>query len=128
MTFELPPAPEGSDEEWRRCIDPLRAAPDFRHMVKRAEERQREALDAFRDAGGPQFLGFRTSEAYCRRSPTRMPCRLEEGDGLTVYDRDERLNLRPSEGSVLIEMWIETTFTAEMVERPQMDSLRSTTL
>ena len=57
-----------------------------------------------------------------------MPCRLEEGDGLTVYDRDERLNLRPSEGSVLIEMWIETTFTAEMVERPQMDSLRSTTV
>jgi len=39
-------------------LDPLRATPDFRHIVRRAEERQREALDAFRDAGGSQLLGL----------------------------------------------------------------------
>jgi len=39
-------------------LDPLRAAPDFRHIVRRAEERQREALEAFRAANGPQLLGL----------------------------------------------------------------------
>jgi serine/threonine protein kinase/tetratricopeptide (TPR) repeat protein len=38
-------------------LDPLRATPDFRHIVRRAEERHREALDAFRAADGPQLLG-----------------------------------------------------------------------
>ena len=38
-------------------LDPLRTTPDFRHIVRRAEERQREALEAFRIAGGPQLLG-----------------------------------------------------------------------
>jgi serine/threonine protein kinase len=38
-------------------LDPLRATPDFRHIVRRAEERQREALEAFRAADGPQLLG-----------------------------------------------------------------------
>jgi serine/threonine-protein kinase len=39
-------------------LDPLRATPDFRHIVRRAEERHRQALDAFRAAGGPQLLGL----------------------------------------------------------------------
>jgi hypothetical protein len=39
-------------------LDPLRATADFRHIVRRAEERQREALDAFRDADGPRLLGL----------------------------------------------------------------------
>ena len=39
-------------------LDPLRANPDFRHIVRRAEERQREALEAFRAADGPQLLGL----------------------------------------------------------------------
>jgi serine/threonine protein kinase len=39
-------------------LDPLRAMPDFRHIVRRAEERQREALEAFRSSGGPQLLGL----------------------------------------------------------------------
>ena len=39
-------------------LDPLRTTADFRHIVRRAEERQREALDAFRAADGPQLLGL----------------------------------------------------------------------
>lgn len=39
-------------------LDPLRTTSDFRHIVRRAEERQREALDAFRAADGPQLLGL----------------------------------------------------------------------
>ncbi len=39
-------------------LDPLRATPDFRHIVRRAEERHREALEAFRAADGPQLLGL----------------------------------------------------------------------
>jgi serine/threonine-protein kinase len=39
-------------------LDPLRTLPDFRHIVRRAEERQREALEAFRAADGPQLLGL----------------------------------------------------------------------
>jgi serine/threonine protein kinase len=39
-------------------LDSLRAMPDFRHIVRRAEERQRAALEAFRSAGGPQLLGL----------------------------------------------------------------------
>jgi serine/threonine protein kinase len=39
-------------------LDPLRANPDFRHIVRRAEERQREALEAFRAADGPHLLGL----------------------------------------------------------------------
>jgi len=39
-------------------LDPLRGAPDFRHIVRRAEERQSEAQNAFRNAGGPQLLGL----------------------------------------------------------------------
>ena len=39
-------------------LDPLRTASDFRHIVRRAEERHREALDAFRAADGPQLLGL----------------------------------------------------------------------
>ena len=39
-------------------LDPLRATSDFRNIVRRAEERQREALDAFRAADGPQLLGL----------------------------------------------------------------------
>ena len=30
----------------------------FRHIVRRAEERHREAVDAFRAADGPQLLGL----------------------------------------------------------------------
>jgi eukaryotic-like serine/threonine-protein kinase len=39
-------------------LDALRTASDFRHIVRRAEERHREALDAFRAADGPQLLGL----------------------------------------------------------------------
>jgi hypothetical protein len=39
-------------------LDPLRTTSDFRHIVRRAEERQRAALEAFRIAGGPQLLGL----------------------------------------------------------------------
>jgi eukaryotic-like serine/threonine-protein kinase len=39
-------------------LDPLRSIADFRHIVRRAEERQREALEAFRAAEGPQLLGL----------------------------------------------------------------------
>ncbi len=38
-------------------LDPLRATSDFRHIVRRAEERRSEALESFRAAGGPQLLG-----------------------------------------------------------------------
>ena len=39
-------------------LDPLRTASDFRHIVRRAEERHREAVEAFRAADGPQLLGL----------------------------------------------------------------------
>jgi tetratricopeptide (TPR) repeat protein len=39
-------------------LDPVRTLPDFRHIVRRAEERQREALETFRAADGPQLLGL----------------------------------------------------------------------
>jgi tetratricopeptide (TPR) repeat protein len=39
-------------------LDPLRTMSDFRHIVRRAEERMREALDAFRAADGPHLLGM----------------------------------------------------------------------
>jgi serine/threonine-protein kinase len=39
-------------------LDPLRTTADFRHIVRRAEERHREAVDAFRAADGPQLLGL----------------------------------------------------------------------
>ena len=39
-------------------LDPLRTTSDFRHIVHRAEERHREALEAFRAADGPQLLGL----------------------------------------------------------------------
>jgi len=39
-------------------LDPLRTASDFRHIVRRAEERHREAVEAFRAAEGPQLLGL----------------------------------------------------------------------
>lgn len=38
-------------------LDPLRALPDFTHIVRSADELQREALDAFRAADGPRVLG-----------------------------------------------------------------------
>jgi serine/threonine protein kinase len=38
-------------------FDPLRAMSDFTHIVRRAEEFQREALAAFRAADGPRVLG-----------------------------------------------------------------------
>ena len=38
-------------------FDPLRATSDFTHIVRRAEELQREALAAFRAADGPRVLG-----------------------------------------------------------------------
>jgi hypothetical protein len=49
---------EGGMGEVYPNLDPLRATPDFRHIVRRAEERQREALDAFRAADGPHLLGL----------------------------------------------------------------------
>ena len=39
-------------------FDPIRASSDFLQLVRRAEERQREALDAFRAADGPRLLGL----------------------------------------------------------------------
>jgi len=39
-------------------LDSLRGTSDFRHIVGRAEERQREALEAFRETDGPQLLGL----------------------------------------------------------------------
>jgi serine/threonine protein kinase len=39
-------------------LDPLRTTSDFRHIVRRAEERHREAVEAFRTADGPQLLGL----------------------------------------------------------------------
>ena len=39
-------------------LDPLRSNPDFRHIVRRAEERHREAVEAFRAADGPHLLGL----------------------------------------------------------------------
>lgn len=39
-------------------LDPIRGMPDFRHVVHRAEELQREALEAFRAADGPRILGI----------------------------------------------------------------------
>jgi serine/threonine protein kinase len=38
-------------------FDSLRGLPDFRNAVRRAEDLQREALDAFRAADGPRILG-----------------------------------------------------------------------
>jgi serine/threonine protein kinase len=38
-------------------LDPLRTSSQFRRIVRRAEERQREALEVFRAAAGPQLLG-----------------------------------------------------------------------
>lgn len=42
--------------DWR--LDPLRAAPDFNQIFRRAEELQRQALDTFRGSGGPRLLGL----------------------------------------------------------------------
>ena len=39
------------------AFDSLRGLPDFRNAVRRAEDLQREALDAFRAADGPRILG-----------------------------------------------------------------------
>ena len=39
-------------------FDPVRATADFRLIVRRADELQREALEAFRAADGPQLLGL----------------------------------------------------------------------
>jgi hypothetical protein len=36
----------------------VRAGADFRHLVARADERQREALEAFRAADGARVLGL----------------------------------------------------------------------
>ncbi|MNC86277.1 hypothetical protein D3C83_19240 [compost metagenome] len=41
-----------------RRFDPLRALPDFRHLLARAAERQQEALALFREADGPRLLGL----------------------------------------------------------------------
>jgi hypothetical protein len=43
-------------QDWR--FDPLRGAPDFNQIVRRAEELQRQALETFRGAGGPRLLGL----------------------------------------------------------------------
>jgi TolB-like protein len=42
--------------DWR--FDPLRAAPDFNQIFRRAEELQRQALETFRGSGGPRLLGL----------------------------------------------------------------------
>jgi tetratricopeptide (TPR) repeat protein len=42
--------------DWR--FDPLRSAPDFNQIVRRAEELQRQALETFRGAGGARLLGL----------------------------------------------------------------------
>ena len=39
-------------------FDRIRATADFRDIVRRAEERQREAFEAFRAADGPRLLGL----------------------------------------------------------------------
>ncbi|PWT82677.1 MAG: hypothetical protein C5B57_08290 [Blastocatellia bacterium] len=39
-------------------FDPVRATSDFRSLVRRADERQKEALEAFRGADGPRLLGL----------------------------------------------------------------------
>jgi len=39
-------------------FDAVRAGADFRHLVGRADERQREALEAFRAADGARMLGL----------------------------------------------------------------------
>ena len=38
-------------------LDPLRARPDFRRLLERAEAQRRAALDAFIVAGGERLLG-----------------------------------------------------------------------
>ena len=38
-------------------LSPLRAAPAFAGLVERADARRRQALAAFRDAGGETLLG-----------------------------------------------------------------------
>jgi TolB-like protein len=66
--------PDGALQQLERCLnagfypasslvkdprfDPLRAAADFRAVVRRADELQREARTAFRAAGGPRLLGL----------------------------------------------------------------------
>jgi eukaryotic-like serine/threonine-protein kinase len=42
--------------DWR--FDPLRSAPDFNQIFRRAEELQRQALETFRGAGGVRLLGL----------------------------------------------------------------------
>jgi serine/threonine protein kinase len=42
--------------DWR--FDPLRGAPDFNQIFRRAEELQRQALETFRGSGGPRLLGL----------------------------------------------------------------------
>ena len=39
-------------------FDPVRATADFSQIVRRADELQREALEAFRAADGPRLLGL----------------------------------------------------------------------
>jgi eukaryotic-like serine/threonine-protein kinase len=39
-------------------FDPVRATADFRQILRRADELQREALEAFRAADGPRLLGL----------------------------------------------------------------------
>jgi tetratricopeptide (TPR) repeat protein len=39
-------------------FDPIRATPDFRNIVRRADQLQKEALEAFRAADGPRLLGL----------------------------------------------------------------------
>jgi hypothetical protein len=39
-------------------FDAVRVSGDFRHLVARADERQREALDAFRAVDGARTLGL----------------------------------------------------------------------
>ncbi len=42
-------------------LDPLRSAPDFRHIVQRAQELHQTALEAFRAEDGPRLLGLSVS-------------------------------------------------------------------
>ena len=42
--------------DWR--LEPLRTAPDFSQIVRRAETLQDHAFETFRGAGGPRLLGL----------------------------------------------------------------------
>jgi hypothetical protein len=64
----------------RPQFDALRGDPVFQELVAEAEEGRREALEAFREAGGERLLGQANWEGRFRRLDALLS-ELKDGEG-----------------------------------------------